>query len=289
VESKISVIIPSYNTPRESLTKLYDSLISQSHRNFEAILVDDCSNHPYGHLLQDERFRVIYRKHHSGPATCRNIGVENASSDYIFFTDSDCELETHTLEIIIQHLEQEELLMGNTITKAKSFFGKAVACLGFPGGGSIGFDQVWKVDRAGYTNSISSCNFALKRRVFDDLGRFDTTFPVPGGEDTVFAKEAIKKGYRIKYVPFQIVFHVERKGLKNFIYWQIVRGRGNYHIKKKLGKVKGFLWLRLWSFKNSLLRSGVFYAPAVIFLFILSVLYQTKGYRMEKRNQKSKA
>ena len=75
MDGKISVIIPSYNPPVEYLKNLYDSLILQSHGNFEAILVDDASNppYPYDHLLRDERFRVIYKERNSGPAACRMV------------------------------------------------------------------------------------------------------------------------------------------------------------------------------------------------------------------------
>ena len=285
MQSKVSIIIPSFETPEAHLKRLYDSLINQSYKNYEVIIVDDGSHYHFYDLICDERFKVIYKKDNSGAAECRNIGVNAATSEYIFFTDSDCELDMDTLSVIMSNIAREDLLVGNTITKAKSRFGKTVGYLGFPGGGVIGFQNVWKVDSMGYTNTLSSCNLAIKKKAFYDIGQFDATFPVPGGEDTVFARAAINKKYRIKYVPSQIVFHVEKKNFKSFIKWQITRGQGNYHIKKKLGNVRGFLTLRLWSFKNSIMKSGWTYLPAVTFLIILSVYYQTKGYWMEKNSQ----
>jgi glycosyltransferase involved in cell wall biosynthesis len=284
--NEMSIVIPSYNTPKKHLETLLTSLLKQSFKHFEVIIVDDYSDFNFYEIIKDERFKIIYKNYNSGPAECRNIGSEHAKGNFIFFTDSDCKLAPDTLKTVMECIDKEDLVMGNTITKARSFFGKAVALLGFPGGGILGFDKVWKVDKDGYADSISSCNFSIKKNVFFDLGKFDPSFPVPGGEDTLFAKIAINKGYKIRYLPTQIVYHVERSTFKSFIKWQIVRGRGNFYIKKKLGNVKGFLKLRLWSFKNSLKNAGLIYAPLVFVLILLSVYYQTRGYNMEKSKKK---
>lgn len=279
----ITVIVPSYNTPFKNLENLYLSLLKQTIDDFEVLVIDDNSSFNHYDILTDKRFRIIYKKYNSGPAECRNIGVTHAKHNIIFLTDSDCELAPDTLERVIENMEGNYIIAGNTITKVKTFFGKAVALLGFPGGGIVGFDNVWKVDNHGFTDSMSSCNVAMKKEVFRAVGEFDITFPVPGGEDIVFAKMAIKKGFKIKYSHDQIVYHAERSGLKEFISWQITRGRGNYHIKKKLGNISGFFKLRLWSFKNSLFKSGLYYAPIVFFLIIFSIFFQIKGYWLEKR------
>ena len=281
-ENSISIVIPSYNTPREHLQCLYLSLLRQSLRSFNVIIVDDCSDFNHYDIIKDERFKIVYKKINSGPADCRNIGAELIETQNMFFTDADCELAVDTLKTVVENIGQEDLIVGNTITKTMSLFGSIVALLGFPGGGSIGFDKVWRVDKDGYTESLSSCNFAIKKKVFFDIGKFNDGFRVAGGEDTVFAKKAIDKKYRIKYLPKQIVYHVEMDSWKGFMNWQIVRGRGNYYIKKALTTVSGFFKLRVWSFKNSLKRAGLFYAPFVFLLILLSVYYQTKGYKMEK-------
>ena len=279
---KISVIIPSYNTPREYMEVLYQSLLNQTFDGeYEVIIVDDCSTVKDYSMVTDSRFHIIANKKNSGPAYSRNHGAEAASGEILFFTDSDCEVDKDTLKNIAELSGSYECMMGNTITKTKTWVGKCVAYLGFPGGGNIGFHNVWKVTD-GYTDSISSCNLAIRRALFFELGGFDTTFPVPGGEDTWFAKNMVQLGHRIKYQENQVVYHVERGDYKGFLRWQITRGRGNYHIKRKLGKVNGFFKLRLWSFKNSIIKSR-FYAPIVIYLIFVSALYQTIGLKQEKK------
>ncbi len=283
---KVSVIVPSYNTSEEHLSVLYQSLLNQTHQEFEVMIVDDCSQFDHYQMLQDSRFRVERMPQNGGPAKCRNRGAELSDSEYLFFTDSDCELAPETLSQVMKGLENENVIMGNTITKTKTFFGTCVAYLGFPGGGILGFDKVWKVDEKGYTDSISSCNLAIRKRFFDDMERFNTTFPVPGGEDTYFSKKIVAKSEKIWYNKEQIVYHVERGDLRGFLRWQITRGRGNYHIKKNLGSVGGFYKLRLWSFWNSL-KASAWRFPVVGILILLSVIYQSKGYKIEVKNQKS--
>ncbi len=280
----VSVVIPSYNTPKEHLAVLYQSLLAQTYQDFEVFIVDDCSQFDFYEMLTDPRFAVERMKQNGGPAKCRNRGAELAHGDMIFFTDSDCELAPDTLAQAAQGLEKEKVVMGNTITKTKTFFGTCVAYLGFPGGGILGFDQVWRVDEHGYTDSISSCNLAVRKDFFNEMQRFDTTFPVAGGEDTYFSKKIVAKSEKIWYNKKQVVYHVERGDMKGFLRWQITRGRGNYYIKKNLGSVGGFYRLRLWSFWNSI-RASSWRFPVVMVLILLSVLYQSKGYRMEAKNQ----
>lgn len=279
---KISVVVPSYNPRPDYLDTLYRSLLAQSHDNFEVILVDDASTRADYSAITDSRFRILRRARNSGPAACRNAGVAAASTPYVFFTDTDCELVPDTLAEAARHIPSEAIVMGNTTTRVLTPFGKAVALLGFPGGGILGFDQVWRVDTAGYTTSFSSCNLAFQKSVFESLGCFNETFPVAGGEDTVLARKAVESGLRIKYSPNQIVYHVQKDTLRDFIRWQLTRGRGNYHIKQHVASVDGYLKLRVWTFKNSFARAGITYAPWVLILLLLSVSCQILGFYLEK-------
>lgn len=277
---EISVIIPSFNTPKGHLEALYSSLKAQSIADFEVLVVDDCSEFDFYEILEDERFTVIKMPENGGPAKCRNRGAELAAANKLFFTDSDCRLGQQTLAEAAAALDFDDAVMGNTVTDVKTPFGKAVAFLGFPGGGSIGFDKVWRVDKNGYTNSVTSCNFAVNKEFFTKNGMFDTSFPVPGGEDTYFGKKIVAQNAKIRYNSNQTVFHVERGTFKSFAKWQITRGRGNFHIKRKLGSVGSFYRLRLWSFKNSLKASGVYF-PVVAYLILASYVYQKIGYGKE--------
>ena len=101
MNSKVSVIVPVYNTSRY-LTECLKSLKKQSFTNYEAILIDDGSTDDSGIICdkfakEDNRFKVIH-KVNGGVSSARNKGLEVASSDFIFFLDSDDTMDSSMLE-----------------------------------------------------------------------------------------------------------------------------------------------------------------------------------------------
>ncbi|WP_052343510.1 glycosyltransferase family 2 protein [Bacillus massiliigorillae] len=89
---KISVIIPVYNVAMY-LSKCIDSVINQTYKNLEIVLVEDGSSDDSGEIcdyyaLQDSRIKVIH-KDNGGLSDARNIGLDLATGDYISFIDSD--------------------------------------------------------------------------------------------------------------------------------------------------------------------------------------------------------
>jgi GT2 family glycosyltransferase len=279
----ISVVIPSWRPDPALLGRLYASLLAQTHADFEVIVVDDASPEADYALLSDPRFRVVRLAENGGPARARNRGAVEARHGVIFFTDTDCELAPDCLEQAARHIAGEAILVGDTRTRTETVFGRAVALLGFPGGGCLGFHNVWRVDAQGYTRSFSSCNLAIRKETFNTLGCFNETFPVAGGEDTVLARHAADTSVRIRYVPEQVVYHVEKTSLQDFLKWQIIRGRGNYYIRRHVPEVGGYLRLRVWTYANSIKAAGPLYALPVTLLWVMSVLYQGAGYRREAR------
>lgn len=98
----ISVIIPIYNTPKKYLKKCVYSVLQQSYKYFEILLVDDGSNastQSYCEELSkiDKRIRVLRQKN-GGVSSARNLGLFNARGNYITFLDSDDELAKCALE-----------------------------------------------------------------------------------------------------------------------------------------------------------------------------------------------
>jgi hypothetical protein len=199
----------------------------------------------------------------------------------LLFTDCDCRLAPDTVAAAAAACRDGTLSAGNTVTATASRFGAAVALLGFPGGGSLGFPRVWRVDHDGFTHSASACNLAVTRCDFQRLGAFDASFPVAGGEDTVFARCAVRRGLRIRYTPGQLVFHAERGRPLEFVRWQLTRGRGTFHIRRRLGSLGGFLRLRGWSFANSLRAAPPGQVPLVLLLVAGFLVLHAAGYGWE--------
>ena len=87
----VSVIIPTYNRA-DYIGKAIQSVLDQTWKNFEIIVVDDGSEdnteQVVGHFT-DSRIRYIRSDKNQGPCSARNIGIKEALSDYIAFLDSD--------------------------------------------------------------------------------------------------------------------------------------------------------------------------------------------------------
>lgn len=87
----ISVILPSYNRSATLLAAM-NSVLTQSHADFELIVVDDGSTEDIESIVRsvsDNRIRYVRRAQNGGAAAARNTGLEHARGDYIAFQDSD--------------------------------------------------------------------------------------------------------------------------------------------------------------------------------------------------------
>ena len=96
----ISVIVPVYNAEKY-LQRCVDSILKQSFTDFELLLIDDGSHDRSGELCdeyakKDNRVRVFH-KENGGVSSARNVGLDNASGEYISFVDADDYLETNAM------------------------------------------------------------------------------------------------------------------------------------------------------------------------------------------------
>lgn len=90
---EVTIITPIFNA-EEFLCDSVNSVLAQTHRNWELILVDDCSFDSSFEIAEnfcraDSRIRCCRLEHNSGAAVARNVGIELAQGRYIAFLDSD--------------------------------------------------------------------------------------------------------------------------------------------------------------------------------------------------------
>lgn len=93
MKPRISIIVPIYNT-ENYLPCCLDSLCRQTLREIEILLIDDSSSDYSGEICEkyaqrDSRIRVFHHKDNKGPGAARNLGIENATGDWLMFVDSD--------------------------------------------------------------------------------------------------------------------------------------------------------------------------------------------------------
>ncbi len=107
--SKISIIVPIYNIEK-FLPRCLDSIMSQTYRDLEIILVDDGSTDSSGKIAdryakKDSRIKVIHQVN-SGVSVARNQGLDQATGDYIGFIDGDDYVEPDMYEILMQIINE---------------------------------------------------------------------------------------------------------------------------------------------------------------------------------------
>lgn len=113
---KISVIIPVYKVEKQ-LSGCLDSIIAQSYRDWECILVDDGSPDKSGvicddYAKHDDRFRVIH-KENGGVTSARKLGIEASNGEWITFVDSDDYVPERAFErMLLMANDQIDIVMG---------------------------------------------------------------------------------------------------------------------------------------------------------------------------------
>ena len=106
----VSIIVPVYKV-EQYLKRCMDSVLNQTYKNIEVILVNDGSpdNCP---ALCDEYAKIdswvrVIHKENGGLSSARNVALDSVKGDYIFFVDSDDWLALNTLEVLNEYLEKD--------------------------------------------------------------------------------------------------------------------------------------------------------------------------------------
>ena len=105
---KISVIIPVYNT-EERLKRCLDSVVAQTFKDFECIVVDDGSKDLSPQIIdefaaKDSRFTAIH-KPNGGVSSARNEGLKVAEGEWVVFLDSDDTIKPNHIEAMLSVVE----------------------------------------------------------------------------------------------------------------------------------------------------------------------------------------
>ncbi|MFH2013294.1 MAG: glycosyltransferase [Pseudomonadota bacterium] len=170
---KISVIIPTYNRAN-FIEEAIESVLSQSYKDFELIVVDDGSTDETGKLVQRYGERIFYiYQNKKGVSHARNTGIKNSSGEYIAFLDSDdkwlpdklatqMDFFTHNPDALICHTEEiwfRNNARVNPMKKHRKYSGMI-------------FDKVLPLC------IISPSSVMLRREIFfDKIGFFDENLP----------------------------------------------------------------------------------------------------------------
>jgi len=197
-ELLISVIIPIYNTEKY-LKKCLKSVINQSYKNLEIILVNDGSTDNSTVICndfadKDSRIKVIHCKN-QGVSTARNIGIDLAKGDYINFLDSDDWLEQDTYENLVNCVIQYkvEVILFEYLINFEN--GEEIIKTHKRYHGYISKEEAISITIAPINRF--SVTKLYKKNILKNI-RYSQHIYI--GEDTLFACEAIKEASQIYYL-----------------------------------------------------------------------------------------
>ena len=114
---KVSVVIPFYNRCEETLRAI-DSVLKQSFRNFEIILINDGSSEDISEIkklaAEHNNISLFENKKNMGVSASRNLGIKRAKGEFIAFLDSDDVFEPDKLKKQIQYMVASKAVMSHT-------------------------------------------------------------------------------------------------------------------------------------------------------------------------------
>lgn len=194
-----SIIVPVYKV-EAYLEKCIDSILSQDYQEFEILLVDDGSpdNCPAicdRYAAMDSRIRVFHKKN-GGVSSARNLGIENAKGEWIWFVDSDDYIQQGALQNLSAEIAKSDadLYCFNCSVSGTYFYDI------FP----FFYEHYFK-----YCLGFGPCNKIYRKSIIEKHTlSFDTNEII--GEDLLFNLTYYRHMSRFTYVPKQLYCYVDR-------------------------------------------------------------------------------
>lgn len=115
----VSIIMPSYNTA-SFISKTIESVLNQTYKNWELLIVDDCSTDDTDEIVSkynDKRIVYLKNEKNSGAAISRNRALRNAKGKWIAFLDSDDLWHPTKLEKQIKFMKKMDISFRIPVTR----------------------------------------------------------------------------------------------------------------------------------------------------------------------------
>ena len=201
----ISVIIPVYNAD-EYLSECVDSVLKQTYKNLEIILVDDGSSDNSSAIcddysLRDNRVKVIH-KENGGVSSARNAGIEMASGKYIGFVDSDDYINNKMYEYLHKYIEKND----SQLAVCNFCYNELNCDVMYDGQGSIVYDSITAMSKmilgkpfAGHMcNKLLLTDLAKKVKLDKKIYMY---------EDLLYLWEYLKLCNKATYIPVSLYIY----------------------------------------------------------------------------------
>ncbi|MDU6723145.1 MAG: glycosyltransferase [Streptococcus mitis] len=215
---KITVIVPVYNV-ENYLNKCLDSLINQTYKNLEIIVINDGSTDNSGEICQEyaqKDNRIIYiEKENGGLSDARNVGLDKMTGSYVTFIASDDWVELDYVEILYKKIieYQADISVGNYYSYnedeeiyyfhiyGNSYYEKVYDNVSI-------FENLYESQEMKSFALISACGKLYKAKLFDYL-RFDKG---KLGEDGYFNQKMYLSVNKVVYLNKGLYAYRQRSG-----------------------------------------------------------------------------
>lgn len=230
---RVSVVVPVYNS-RSTIGKCLDSLQALDHPSYEIIVLDDGSTDGTPEICERYPNVKTIRLQRGGPSRARNIGIREATGQFIAFTDGDCvvdrdwltELEKGFLSPEIAGVGGDQKSPSDDTAKGK-LIQDFMKCIGFVTG-------YIKTGRSlTETEHNPSCCSMYRTKVLEEVGGFDEElFP---SEDVELDLKIRKNGHKLIYNPAASVAHYRPATYTAFGRMMRRYGRSQWPLVRKYG------------------------------------------------------
>ena len=232
----VSIIIVNLNRKKE-LEKCIQSLISQTYKQYEIILIDNNSNDNSVNYIKSKfsKVRIFKAKKNLGTSYTRNAGVNFSNGNIIWFLDSDSYLKHKNVLLefinIIKNNNKIDAIGGEAIIDEKNQILASKKLILYPNGMTKGF--ISKDKNHSKVKVLATCNLMVKKKVFQDVGGFDHYYFFYL-EDIDLTYRMFVKKYNLKLIKDCPVIHYFSKTSRFKNHFQAKKNR-IYFIIKNLG------------------------------------------------------
>lgn len=224
---RFSIIVPVYNR-RDEVDDLCQSLIVQTNKDFELIIIEDGSTTPCQDIVESYTSRGLnahyYFKSNEGRSIARNYGMERANGEYFVFFDSDCVIPPDYFAIVSAQLASD--------------------CYGGPDAAHSSFSDTQKAINYSMTSFLTTggirggkvqlekfvprtFNMGFSKEVYNRVGGFREMF----SEDIDMSTRIRQAGFSISLVHEASVWHKRRVDFRKFLRQVYVFGMSRITLK----------------------------------------------------------
>ena len=203
--TKVSIIVPSYKRNRELFSRAIESLLAQSYENIEIVVVDDNAKpelleylqalYDYIQELNSDKIKYIQNQENLGGALSRNVGIENATGEYITFLDDDDRYLKDKVKNQLDFMLKNDLEMSFTDL---SIYNENEKLIDYRDHNDISqFDKDYLMKYHLTKQITGTPTFMVKKSVLLDINGFDN---VPMGQEFYLMMKIINSDAKLGYV-----------------------------------------------------------------------------------------